>query len=118
MSIVKKQLVTRRVEDATAEKAIMYFDGLFATSEHFPEFSKDRCFCDFLMGEQGMLNKPDWEDWQWEAPHDTFKVWPCRVGVWHDKSVVDVQYDMDAEAYKVLPPLLEEGEDFDTLYLD
>lgn len=118
MPITTKALVTRRVEDAVAEKAIMYFDGQFWTSDDFPEFAKDRLFCDFIAGEDGTLSRLDLGDARWEHPYSEFKIWPCSVGIWHDKSVVDVKYDFEQPPVKVIKPYLQKGQTWDDVDWD
>ena len=116
MQITTKQLVTRRDENAKSETALMYFDGMFATCSEFPAYSNDRCFCDFISGTQDIMMKPDWTEWQYQAPYVEWKVWPCRVGIDVDRQIVDVKYDFEEPPDKVLPALLEEGEDIEMLW--
>lgn len=119
MQITKKQLVTSRDENAKAETAVMYFDGVFATcptSTEYADFSYDRMYCEFTAGEEGVgMLRPDWWQFRCEEPYAVWKVWPCRVGVHYDRSVVDVKYDFEQPPLKVLDPLLDEGDDIEIL---
>ena len=114
--IVKKQLITRRDEHAKSEEAVMYFPGVFATCSEFPEYSNDRCFCDFIANTQDIMSKPDWMEWQYQAPYVDWTVWPCQVGIDADRQIVDVKYDFEQPPVKILPALLEEGEDIEMLW--
>lgn len=116
MNITTKQLVTRRDENATTDKALLYFYGEFITSADFPDYSNDRCYCDFIAGTQGIMTDPNWLNWQYENPYIEWKVWPCQVGIGEGRQIVDVKYDFEKPPVKVLPPLLEEGEDIEMLW--
>lgn len=117
--IIKKQLVTRRDENAKSETAVMYFDGQFATcpsSAEYNDFANERMFCDFIIGDQGTMMAPDWWRFRCEEPYAEWKVWPCRVGIDIDRQIVDVNYDYEQPPLKVIEPLLEEGEDIEMLW--
>lgn len=114
--IVKKQLVTRRDENAKSEEALMYFPGMFATCSEFPDYSNDRCWCDFIEGTQDIMLKPDWTEWQYQAPYVEWTVWPCQVGIDADRQIVDVKYDFEQPPVKVLPALLNEGEGIEMIW--
>lgn len=116
MSITTKQLVTRRDENAKSGIPLLYFYGEFITSADHPDYSNDRCYCDFIAGTQDIMDKPDWSNWQFENPYIEWKVWPCQVGVGEGRLIVDVLYDFEEPPVRVLPPLLEEGKDIEMLW--
>lgn len=119
MSITTKALVTRRV-DSVSERAILYFPGQFWTSDEQPDFAKDRLWVDFEFGlpEGTMIHQPKLDNIRWEHPYTEYKVWPCTVGLWHDKSVVDVKYDFDEPPVKVYPRILQPGQTWDDIDWD
>lgn len=116
MNITTKQLITRRDENAKSDKPLLYFYGEFITSADHPDYSNDRCYCDFIAGTQNIMDKPDWTNWQYENPYIEWKVWPCQVGLGEGRLIVDVLYDFEKPPVNVLPALLEEGEDIEMLW--
>lgn len=116
MNITTKQLVTRRDENAKSENALLYFYGEFITSADHPDYSNDRCYCDFIAGTQNIMEKPDWTSWQYENPYIEWTVWPCHVGLGEGRRIVDVKYDFEKPPVTVHPPLLKEGEDIEMLW--
>lgn len=116
MNITTKQLVTRRDENAKSDKPLLYFYGEFITSTDHPDYSNDRCYCDFIAGTQDIMDKPNWTNWQYENPYIEWTVWPCQVGLGEGRLIVDVRYDFENPPVRVLPALLEEGEDIEMLW--
>ncbi len=119
MPITTKALRTTIVDDTNATKGILYFDGQFFTTDGDLEFSKDRQWVNFDFGiPEGTLMKMDVDNIRWGNPYTEYTVWPCRVGLWHDKSVVDVEYDFDNPPLKVYPRILQPGQTWDDVDWD
>lgn len=116
MNITTKQLVTRRDEDAKSDRALVYFNGMFATCSEYPDFSNDRMYCDFIEGSQDTMMKPDWTEWQYQAPYVEWTMWPCFVGLGEGRQIVDVKYDFEQPPVGKLPALLNEGDDIEMLW--
>lgn len=119
MAIGKKALSTTIVDGTNATKGILHFDGKFWTSDEHPDFGLERLWVDFDFGPSpGTLDRLDIEAVRWETPYTEYKIWPCRVGLWHDKSVVDVEYDFDKPPVKVYPRILQPGQTWDDIDWD